>query len=206
MLFVDFLSHERLFHVSFRSPYQGNSMDEPRTTSGGSAVDTDDYDIIEMKSNSLQAKEVIDLSVIDEEESAKHTFIIVRLTNKILNTVVCFIMSLILMLVVVMVSVHFIFVWKFIFVPTETRLYPTPTLQRNRKVYIHFIRNLAHIHANWNYIPRHLCKRTFIVKYTCFSYETWFIFVPTETLFYAIFTKELLLFPCLSSESWINLS
>ena len=85
-------------------------MDEPRTTSAGSAVDTDDYDIIEMKSSSLQAKEVIDLSVIDEEESAKHTFIIVRLTKKILNTVICCIISLILMLVVVMVSVHFIFV------------------------------------------------------------------------------------------------
>ena len=72
-------------------------------------VNTDEYDIIDMRSGPPQPKEVIDLSVIDESESSENKYVVIRLTKRFISMIACLLISIFIMLIAIVVSVHYIF-------------------------------------------------------------------------------------------------
>ena len=72
-------------------------------------MNTDEYDIIDMKSGPPQPKEVIDLSVIDESESSENKYVVIRLTKKFISMIACLLISILVMLIAIVFSVHYVF-------------------------------------------------------------------------------------------------
>lgn len=74
-----------------------------------SSVNTDEYEIIEMRGAAQRPKEVIDLKVVDECVKNESKYLVVRLTKKFVGLVLCLFVSIVIMLIAIVVSVHYIF-------------------------------------------------------------------------------------------------